>query len=74
MKALTVTAYGDVENLTLAEVPEPNTGPGDVKIQVHAASINPLDWKLLSGYGRGTSTSSAARWANRQVRRGVDCE
>ena len=55
MKALIATAYGDVENLTLAEMPEPNVGPDDVKIQVHAASINPLDWKLLSGYARGTS-------------------
>ncbi len=55
MKALIATAYGDVENLRLADVAEPNVGAGDVKVQVHAASINPLDWKLLSGYGRGTS-------------------
>lgn len=54
MKALIATAYGDVENLTLAEMPEPNVGAGDVKIQVYGASINPFDWKLLSGYGRGT--------------------
>jgi NADPH:quinone reductase-like Zn-dependent oxidoreductase len=55
MKALIATAYGDVENLELAEQAEPNVAAGEVKIQVHAASINPLDWKLLSGYGRGTS-------------------
>jgi NADPH:quinone reductase-like Zn-dependent oxidoreductase len=55
MKALTVSGYGDVQNLSLADMPEPNVGPGDVKIQVRAASINPLDWKLLSGYGRGTA-------------------
>lgn len=55
MKALIATAYGDVETLELAEVAEPIVGAGDVKIQVHAASINPLDWKLLSGYGRGTA-------------------
>jgi NADPH:quinone reductase-like Zn-dependent oxidoreductase len=54
MRALIATAYGDVENLTVAEIPEPTVGPDDVKVQVHAASINPLDWKLLSGYGRGT--------------------
>jgi NADPH:quinone reductase-like Zn-dependent oxidoreductase len=54
MKALTVTAYGDVDNLKLAEMPEPNVGPGDVKIRVHAASINPLDWKLLSGQMRSS--------------------
>jgi NADPH:quinone reductase-like Zn-dependent oxidoreductase len=55
MNALTISGYGDVENLSLADMPEPNIGPGDVKIQVRAASINPLDWKLLSGYGRGTA-------------------
>lgn len=54
MRALVATAYGDVEKLTLAEMPEPNLGAGDVKVRVHAASINPFDWKLLSGYGRGT--------------------
>jgi NADPH:quinone reductase-like Zn-dependent oxidoreductase len=54
MKALIATAYGDVEKLELADVAEPNVGPDDVKVRVHAASINPLDWKLLSGYGRGT--------------------
>ena len=54
MRALIATGYGDLENLTLADVQEPNVGPDDVKIQVRAASINPLDWKLLSGYGRGT--------------------
>ena len=54
MKALIAAAYGDVENLTLAEMPEPKVGPDDVKVRVHAASINPLDWKVLSGYGRGT--------------------
>jgi NADPH:quinone reductase-like Zn-dependent oxidoreductase len=52
MKALIATAYGDVENLTLTEIPEPKIGPDDVKIRVHAASINPIDWKLLSGHAR----------------------
>jgi NADPH:quinone reductase-like Zn-dependent oxidoreductase len=55
MKALVLSAYGDVEQLALVDTPEPGIGLGDVKIRVHAASINPLDWKLLSGYGRGTA-------------------
>jgi NADPH:quinone reductase-like Zn-dependent oxidoreductase len=33
MKALVTTGYGDVENLTLAEMPEPKTGPNDIKVQ-----------------------------------------
>jgi NADPH:quinone reductase-like Zn-dependent oxidoreductase len=52
MKALVATAYGDVDKLTVADVPEPQIGPGDVKVQVQAASINPMDWKLLSGEAR----------------------
>jgi NADPH:quinone reductase-like Zn-dependent oxidoreductase len=52
MKALITTAYGDVDKLTVADVPEPQVGAGDVKVKVHAASINPVDWKLLSGQAR----------------------
>jgi NADPH:quinone reductase-like Zn-dependent oxidoreductase len=52
MKALVTTAYGDVDKLTVADVPEPQIGAGDVKVKVHAASINPVDWKLLSGHAR----------------------
>ena len=49
MKALVTTAYGDVDKLTVTDVPEPQIGPGDVKVKVHAASINPMDWRLLAG-------------------------
>jgi NADPH:quinone reductase-like Zn-dependent oxidoreductase len=52
MKALITTAYDDVDKLTVADVPEPPIEPGDVKVKVHAASINPIDWKLLSGQAR----------------------
>jgi len=52
MKALIATAYGDVDKLTVADVPEPQIGPGDVKVKVHAVSINPMDWRLLSGQAR----------------------
>ena len=52
MKALITTAYGDVDKLRVADVPEPKIGPGDVKVKVQAASINPMDWKLLSGEAR----------------------
>src|SRR4051794_27200545 len=52
MKALIATGYGDVDTLTVADVAEPQIGPGDVKVRVYAASINPIDWKLLSGQAR----------------------
>jgi NADPH:quinone reductase-like Zn-dependent oxidoreductase len=49
MKAVMLTAYGDVDKLVLRDVPDPKSGPSEVKVKVAAASINPVDWKLRSG-------------------------
>ena len=49
MKAVVLTAYGDVDKLVLRDVPDPKPGPSQVKVKVAAASINPVDWKLRSG-------------------------
>ncbi|MCM1968425.1 MULTISPECIES: NADP-dependent oxidoreductase [unclassified Streptomyces] len=50
MKAITYTAYGTPDILTLTEVPEPKVAPGEVLVRVKAAGVNPVDWKLASGY------------------------
>ena len=51
MKALTYSQYGSPEDvLTLTDVPEPKVGAGEVRIAVKAASINPVDWKVMAGY------------------------
>lgn len=49
MRALQFTAYGGPEVLQWGEAPEPHAGPGQVRIAVRAASVNPIDHKLLSG-------------------------
>jgi NADPH:quinone reductase-like Zn-dependent oxidoreductase len=49
MKAIVLTAYGEVDKLELREVPEPKAGAGEVKVKVAAAALNPVDWKLRSG-------------------------
>jgi NADPH:quinone reductase-like Zn-dependent oxidoreductase len=49
MKAVVLTAYGDVDKLVLRDVPDPKPGPSEVKVKVAAASLNPVDWKLRSG-------------------------
>lgn len=49
MRALQFTRYGGPEILEWAEAPEPHAGAGQVRIAVRAASVNPIDWKLLSG-------------------------
>jgi NADPH:quinone reductase-like Zn-dependent oxidoreductase len=49
MKALQFREYGGPEVLEWAAAPEPHAGPGEVRVVVRAASVNPIDWKLLSG-------------------------
>jgi len=49
MRALQYTAYGGPEALTWGEAPVPHAGPGEIRIAVRAASVNPIDWKLLAG-------------------------
>lgn len=51
MKAINVTAYGDINDVvTIVETPKPEVKPGTLLIQVGAASINPLDNLIRAGY------------------------
>jgi NADPH2:quinone reductase len=49
MKAVGITEWGGPEVLHLVEVPDPEAGPGEVRIRVHAATVNPTDTVLRSG-------------------------
>ena len=49
MRAIGVTEFGGPENLQVLDVPEPHAGPGEVRIRVHAATVNPTDSGLRSG-------------------------
>jgi NADPH:quinone reductase-like Zn-dependent oxidoreductase len=50
MRAIQFTQYGGPEVLTLvADAPEPTAGPGQVRIRVHATTVNPFDYKVRSG-------------------------
>ncbi len=53
MRALQFTEYGGPEVLAVAEAPEPHAGPGQVRIAVRAASVNPIDWKIFGGMMAG---------------------
>ena len=47
MKAVTTSGWGLSARLVLENIPAPSRlGPNDVLVQVHAASVNPKDWKL----------------------------
>ncbi|TDV35924.1 NADP-dependent oxidoreductase [Actinophytocola oryzae] len=49
MKAVRFTRFGGPEVLEIVDLPAPHPGPGQVRIAVHAAGVNPSDWKKRAG-------------------------
>lgn len=49
MNALVANDYGPPEQLAVARVPRPAPGPGQVMLEVKAASVNPADVLLVTG-------------------------
>ncbi|WP_344470727.1 NADP-dependent oxidoreductase [Nonomuraea monospora] len=42
--------HGDPDVLEITELPLPDPGPGQVRVAVKAAGVNPIDWKLRRGF------------------------
>lgn len=55
--AVVATAYGGPEVLDVMRVPVPEPEAGEVVLEVRAAGVNPIDWKVFSG-DRGTDPSA----------------
>jgi NADPH:quinone reductase-like Zn-dependent oxidoreductase len=49
MKAVRFSQFGGPEVLEIVELPDPHPGPGQVRIAVRAAGVNPSDWKKRQG-------------------------
>jgi NADPH:quinone reductase-like Zn-dependent oxidoreductase len=49
MRAYVLTRYGGPDAMEFRDVPAPQPGPGDVRIQVSAAGLNPVDFKFRRG-------------------------
>ena len=49
MKAIVYTQYGSPDVLQFTEVAKPTPADDEVLIKVRAASVNPLDWRLMRG-------------------------
>lgn len=53
MKAVLLRGYGDVDQLSYEDVPDPKPGRGEVLVKMHGTSVNPADWKLRRGDFKG---------------------
>lgn len=55
-RAVIYESFGGPEVLTVAEVPEPHAGPGEVRVRIGVVGLNPMDWKIAQ------SPQAAARF------------
>lgn len=44
--------YGGPDVLTVVDTAPPTPGPGQVRLRVRAAGLNPIDWKIVAGFMR----------------------
>src|SRR5258708_22806984 len=49
MRALVLSRYGGPENTSLTDVPQPSPRDGEFLVRVHAAGLNPVDYKTRAG-------------------------
>ncbi|WP_329127798.1 NADP-dependent oxidoreductase [Streptomyces sp. NBC_01465] len=49
MKAASFHRFGGPEVLEIVDLPDPHPGPGQIRIAVRAAGVNPSDWKKRQG-------------------------
>ncbi len=49
MRVIHVHHYGGPEQLKLGQKPRPRPQAGEVLLRVHAAGVNPIDWKIRQG-------------------------
>lgn len=49
MRAVVFEEFGGPEVLHLGEIPEPEAGPGQIRVRVEAVGLNPFDGKVRSG-------------------------
>src|ERR1700740_1300556 len=49
MKAVRIHKYGGSDVLKYEEAPRQKPQPGEILVRVHAAGVNPIDWKVREG-------------------------
>lgn len=53
MRAIAIEKFGGREVLQLMELPRPQPAPGEILVEVKAAGVNPVDWKIRQGLLQG---------------------
>lgn len=53
MKAIRIHKFGDPDVLQLEDVPVPQPGANECLVRIHAASVNPVDYKIRRGQRGG---------------------
>ena len=51
MKAIVINEYGNEDVLSYVDVERPEPKVGEILVKVHAAAVNPADWKIRDGAG-----------------------
>jgi NADPH2:quinone reductase len=59
MRAIVYTTTGDPDVLTVVDKPVREPGPGEVRVRMHRAGVNPTDWKSRRGAALGTPVDPA---------------
>jgi NADPH:quinone reductase-like Zn-dependent oxidoreductase len=55
MTAIRVHEFGKPDVLKLEQIAKPTPGDGDLLVHVFAAGVNPVDWRIRAGPGRGAA-------------------
>jgi NADPH:quinone reductase-like Zn-dependent oxidoreductase len=50
-RVVRLDTFGGPEVLTIREVPAPQAGPGEIRVRVTAAGLNPMDWIITADAG-----------------------
>jgi NADPH:quinone reductase-like Zn-dependent oxidoreductase len=61
MKAASFSEFGGPEVLKIVDLPDPHPGPGEIRVAVRAAGINPSDWKARKGEMGGELPQTTGR-------------